>query len=668
MNNAAKWGNIVREIQGGNEAAFNDLYEATQSMVLFRVRGYLDRGDTGMWVEDAVQETYIRAFRYLPELKEPDTVQAWLGKIAGSVCLNMLKKNGRMSTDSIDDEDRFDLVLEADESVMPDRVVDRQDTSDIVAGMIEKLPSEQRMTLLYYYYDLLPVKEIATIMECSENTVKSRLKYGRDNIEKQVRAEEKRGIKLYSLTPATLFLVFSQMEKGTVMPDGMSELLAQEIAEGCGYSIAGGAATGGATVGAAVAETVASVGSTVVKQTFFHMAGGKILAGILGVAIIGGVGAAVGLNLPDRNQEEPPVVIEEVQEPEEEPEETEEQEPVFVDVADEEYAQLLAGGLSKDELETALAGILEPVSRSGMTDQEAGLLAIMLLGDNGRMPVAEMNRYLSAISPEWVVADNTIPAWQALDYIVEGDQFAYAYAASDEVHGEGGNPRSANITKAQVKDNVMYAEYEFTDVTYDYTEDEYLGTPQYITSNRTAVFARNDDGKFTLSEIYEGRFRDENVGGESAPAWKTAYIEALRIIGSGGEYCLRDMNGDGIPELICQIIDEDDGNQFGSYEVYTWQGGDHAVRAGGFENVLFTVVGGTRGWVTTSGSSGALLSVQLMAMSGATYVDEITLQNGSLVTSTLYDNVLFDNIPDTIYGPDLSWVSTAPPYDTLNNY
>lgn len=667
MEEHVKLGNLVRDIQAGNEAAFADLYEATQNYVFFRTRNYLDRGSNAMWIEDAVQETYIKAFRYLKDLKEPNAVKAWLGRITDSVCLNLLKKNNKGETASIDDEDRFDVVLEADESVMPDKVVDRQGTSDIVAEMIEKLPAEQRITLMYYYYDLLPVKEIAARMDCSEGTVKSRLKYARDNIEKQVLAEEKRGVKLYSLSPAMLFLVFSRMEKGTVMPDGMSQLLAQRIAEGCGYAAAGGGAAAAGTAAAGTSATgAATVGTTAAKVGFLHTVAGKVVAGILGVALIGGA-VVGGTQLMNRGQEEPTQeTVEEVIEPEaeaepeveEEPEE-EPEEAVFTDVADEEYSQLLAGGLSKEELETALAGILDPVNQQEMNDQEVGLFAIMVLGSGNSMPISEMNRYLSTLAPNWVINDSTVPAWQDLGYYIEGDQFGSIDEFNEEPHGDGSNPRSASITRAQVKDDVLFTEYEYTGVEFEYTGDDPMGTPRQYTEERTAVFTKNDDGKFILQQIYQGNYREGSEGEAlSMPAWKTAYAEILQQAGSGGEYALYEMDMDRIPELLIYSETSDDYGVYGQTEVYTYVDGA-AVLAGTVEGT-----GDVAGGFAASrlmGSSNGLTMEVLDRMNGESSYSDYSLIDGKLEDTTL-------SLERSFSGTELRWVSTAPPYDTLNNY
>ena len=81
---------------------------------------------------------------------------------------------------------------------VPHEQMDARATREIIGEMLTELPAEQSQTLVYRFVEGLPLAEIAEIMDCTVSTVKSRLKYGKQKIEEQVYALEKRGIKLYS--------------------------------------------------------------------------------------------------------------------------------------------------------------------------------------------------------------------------------------------------------------------------------------------------------------------------------------------------------------------------------------------------------------------------------------------------------------------------------------
>lgn len=96
---------------------------------------------------------------------------------------------------------------------LPDQVIDRKETERLLREIIEELPEDQCAVIGMFYYEEMPVKEIAAAMDVSESAVKSRLKYGRQKIEKKVRELEKQGTKLYSLSPIPfLRLLFRNQE------------------------------------------------------------------------------------------------------------------------------------------------------------------------------------------------------------------------------------------------------------------------------------------------------------------------------------------------------------------------------------------------------------------------------------------------------------------------
>ena len=87
----------------------------------------------------------------------------------------------------------------------------------MIRELIDKLPETQRVAVMSYYNAEMSVKEIAELLGVSENTVKSRLSYGRNAIEKGVKEYEKQGIKLYGLSPLPflLYLLRSSAELGS---------------------------------------------------------------------------------------------------------------------------------------------------------------------------------------------------------------------------------------------------------------------------------------------------------------------------------------------------------------------------------------------------------------------------------------------------------------------
>lgn len=140
-------------------------------------------------------------------------------------------RDGRYREASSLDDENFCYEPIAADADTPSMVLDRKGTEEIVGRMIDALPEVQRTTVILYYYDEMSVAAIAKTMGCSEGTVKSRLNYARKNLEQAVLAEEKCGVKLYSVTPALVFAAIRRMI--AVMPISRASIIhtARRIAE-----------------------------------------------------------------------------------------------------------------------------------------------------------------------------------------------------------------------------------------------------------------------------------------------------------------------------------------------------------------------------------------------------------------------------------------------------
>jgi RNA polymerase sigma factor (sigma-70 family) len=198
---------LVRRVLDGDSAAFETLYADTYKSVFFHAKEILKNNTD---VEDAVSEAYLRAYQHLSKLSDPALFQAWVNRIVTNYAMNCLRNDHFRDAPSMDDEFFF-YEPAAPDSETPDRVMDRKGTEEIIGKIIKALPEAQRMTVILYYYDEMSVSDIAKTMECSPGTVKSRLNYARRNIELAVREEEKRGIKLYSVSPALLLDAIRRM-------------------------------------------------------------------------------------------------------------------------------------------------------------------------------------------------------------------------------------------------------------------------------------------------------------------------------------------------------------------------------------------------------------------------------------------------------------------------
>lgn len=118
--------------------------------------------------EDAVQETLIRAWRSMSELRSPDRVDGWLRQVLVNACRDQMRQSRRRQRmiDSLAPQERmFDL---------DGRVAD----SDQVAGALRRVSLEHREVIVLRYYADLTAKAIGDALRIPEGTVRSRLHHG----------------------------------------------------------------------------------------------------------------------------------------------------------------------------------------------------------------------------------------------------------------------------------------------------------------------------------------------------------------------------------------------------------------------------------------------------------------------------------------------------------
>ena len=265
----------------GDQFAIADLYQLTYDSV-YKAAKALIRDDDA--VLDIVQDSYIKAFQSLEQLDAPENFRAWVTRIAVNKAKDHLKKKRPVLFSEMASEDGEEVDFQ-DEclSHLPEAVLDRKETTRLMDEILSTLSDDQRMTLGLHYYQEMSIKEIALLMGCSENTVKSRLNYGRKKVEIQVRELEKKGTKLYSLAPLPFLLWLLRMY--AQIPETPSKAVLAGITANCA---AGSAAAVGS--GAVAAGNTAAAGAVAGSAANAVIA--KIVAGILAVGVLGG-GAAI---------------------------------------------------------------------------------------------------------------------------------------------------------------------------------------------------------------------------------------------------------------------------------------------------------------------------------------------------------------------------------------
>lgn len=286
---------LVKRAQSGDSEAMERLLVSAHTSVSYQCRKFMKTPEDA---EDLTQEVLLVIYQKLDTLTEPAAFHGWVKRIAATRCMNALSRT-HVDLQFAEDEEGnsvLDSVEELDAQKIPDAAMDDAETARMVVELIDSLPETQRICTYLYYYDELSVKEIAELTATTENTVKSRLNYARKAIKEGVLDHEKKGIKLYGLSPLPFLLYYLGLAAQT------------EANEATAVSCVSQVMTASAAKSAAAATVATGKTSAAVKTATGFLAK-KVIAGVVaGVLALGG-GTFAAIHLINEHAETVPAVI-----------------------------------------------------------------------------------------------------------------------------------------------------------------------------------------------------------------------------------------------------------------------------------------------------------------------------------------------------------------------
>ena len=171
----------VLQAQSGSHEALNELYKSVQEP-LFRyiVSLVKDR----QLAEDILQEVFIRIYRKLRWLREPQAFRAWTYQIASREAFRYLNRERRWSDQVRDEETLTAVPVPEDHNEFSRELI--ESLPQLVAGLS---PASRAVVVLFYLHELSLV-ETAAVLDIPVGTVKSRLAYGLECLRRNLRKEK----------------------------------------------------------------------------------------------------------------------------------------------------------------------------------------------------------------------------------------------------------------------------------------------------------------------------------------------------------------------------------------------------------------------------------------------------------------------------------------------
>ena len=151
------------------QAVFCDLARRYKDMIFRIALNYF--GNT-FDAEDMVQEALMKLYTADPAFESEEHAKHWLIRVTLNLCKNTVRSPWRRRTVSL--EDASDLVS-----------FDKPEQSELFQSVMG-LPEKYRTVLYLFYYEDLPVREVAELLRITESAVTTRLSRARQMLKSEL--------------------------------------------------------------------------------------------------------------------------------------------------------------------------------------------------------------------------------------------------------------------------------------------------------------------------------------------------------------------------------------------------------------------------------------------------------------------------------------------------
>ena len=173
--------NVLEGIQKQDSEALNKAMELYGDKLLKVASVYLKDDNLAC---DIVQKVFIKLYNRIDQFENRSSLYTWLYRITINECKSELRSwNFRniFYTNKLP-------TRKSDQNI-EQNVLDKETRVELYQQIL-KLDIKYRMVIHFYYYEDLSIKEISSILETNENTIKTRLYRGRKKLKEFLTAKE----------------------------------------------------------------------------------------------------------------------------------------------------------------------------------------------------------------------------------------------------------------------------------------------------------------------------------------------------------------------------------------------------------------------------------------------------------------------------------------------
>jgi RNA polymerase sigma-70 factor (ECF subfamily) len=170
---------LARIAQGDHEAVAALYHRLERPLFAFLVKTLRDREAAA----DVLNDTMLDVWRQAGRFEGKSSVTTWIYAIAHHKAISWLRRRREVE---LNDEVAAEI---ADDSPSAEARLADADVAATIARLMERLSVDHRVVLQLAYFQEFSVSQIAEILDCPENTVKTRMFYARQRLKALLEAE-----------------------------------------------------------------------------------------------------------------------------------------------------------------------------------------------------------------------------------------------------------------------------------------------------------------------------------------------------------------------------------------------------------------------------------------------------------------------------------------------
>ena len=178
---------IIERVKNGDKKAYDLLVLKYQQRVINLISRFVKNHADAL---DVSQETFIKAYKALPNFRGESAFYTWLYRIAVNTAKNHLTVQSRKITKSDYDVTEIEQIegnMTLTEQATPENLLFKDELQETVLNTIENLPEDLKSAIMLREIEGLSYEEIAAVMECPVGTVRSRIFRARETIDNKIK-------------------------------------------------------------------------------------------------------------------------------------------------------------------------------------------------------------------------------------------------------------------------------------------------------------------------------------------------------------------------------------------------------------------------------------------------------------------------------------------------